>query len=288
MPAQLPVFATNRPVRGESVATAVKDLFRAMRQGLADPPPVAIATAYINAAGFNLVADELEQADEVRLLLGAEPDPATDHALQSAAADRDERLDKALASHQTWVTMQRNLMGFTRQSSQEAHRLLQWLASTRPDGTPKVQVRRYTEGFLHGKCYLVEGGFLSATLAGSSNFTFAGLSRNAELNLGASGNPGHVGLVGEWFDELWDASEPYDLAGVYSALWQPHTPWVVFLRMLHELYGNAPDEERPRTELHLTGFQLDGVSRMLRLLDSHGGVLVADEVGLGKTFLPAR
>ncbi len=37
--------------------------------------------------------------------------------------------------------------------------------------------------------------------------------------------------------------------------------------------------------LDLTGFQLDGVARMTRLLESLGGVLVADEVGLGKTFL---
>ena len=31
--------------------------------------------------------------------------------------------------------------------------------------------------------------------------------------------------------------------------------------------------------------QADGVVRMERLLDEHGGVLVADEVGLGKTYL---
>ena len=60
--------------------------------------------------------------------------------------------------------------------------------------------------------------------------------------------------------------------------------------MLWELYGEHLDaDENPnvRTGLNLTRFQADGVARMERLLDEHGGVLVADEVGLGKT-LPRR
>jgi outer membrane receptor for Fe3+-dicitrate len=55
-----------------------------------------------------------------------------------------------------------------------------------------------------------------------------------------------------------------------------------------ELYGEHLDaDENPnaRTGLSLTRFQADGVVRMERLLEEHGGVLVADEVGLGKTYL---
>ena len=58
--------------------------------------------------------------------------------------------------------------------------------------------------------------------------------------------------------------------------------------MLWELYGaqlNADDDANVRTLLKLTGFQREGVARMLRLLDDNGGVIVADEVGLGKTFM---
>ena len=83
-------------------------------------------------------------------------------------------------------------------------------------------------------------------------------------------------------------SDPYDLAALYGRLWDPHTPWSVYLRMLWELYGQHLDaDENPnvRPGLNLTRFQADGVLRMERLLEEHGGVLVADEVGLGKTFL---
>ena len=55
--------------------------------------------------------------------------------------------------------------------------------------------------------------------------------------------------------------------------------------MLYELYGSGQDDADRRLELNLTGFQRDGVSRALRLLDDLGGVLVCDEVGLGKTFI---
>ncbi len=127
-------------------------------------------------------------------------------------------------------------------------------------------------------------------IAGSSNMTYAGLAHNAELNLGTGGGTSSAGKVREWFEHFWNLSDPYDLAGLYGRLWDAHTPpWSVYLRMLWELYGEHLDaEENPpnvRTGLNLTRFQADGVVRMERLLDEHGGVLVADEVGLGKTFL---
>src|SRR5690606_1226914 len=69
-------------------------------------------------------------------------------------------------------------------------------------------------------------------------------------------------------------------------LWAEHNPWTIFLRILWERYGaNLDDEEAAPTRFELTRFQADGVRRMRRLLDEIGGVLVADEAGLGKTFL---
>ena len=65
-----PVFATNRPDSGETVAHELNRLLAGVRQHLAEPPALAIATAYLNPGGFLLIADELEQAPKVRLLLG--------------------------------------------------------------------------------------------------------------------------------------------------------------------------------------------------------------------------
>lgn len=286
---QLPDFATNHLTSETAarVADRVNELFRVLRENKVSPPPVAIATAYINPGGFVLLADELEQAPQVRLLLGAEPEQNAVRAVSDHDADMDSQISTAIRQHDDWLAAERDTMGFARKPDADARRMVEWLRSTDPEDKARVQVRRFTGGFLHGKAYIVEDSATQAAIAGSSNMTFAGLALNAELNLGTGGGTHAAAKVHEWFELYWDLSDPYDLAALYGRLWDPHTPWVVYLRMLWELYGLHLEDESPhvRTGLNLTRFQADGVARMERLLDEHGGVLVADEVGLGKTYL---
>lgn len=283
-----PVFATNRPERGETVAGELNRLLRGKRKSLASPPDIAIATAYVNPAGVALLLDELQRTPRVRLLLGAEPDPA---AARPAAGglSRDE-LVQALRRHEAWLAAERDLTGFTREADRAARRLVEWLRAPAASGGPRVEVRRYQDGFLHGKAFLVEHEYEPAVLAGSSNLTHAGLMTNAELNLGYPSGQ-HTHLVQDWFGHFWERSAPFPLADLYASRWDPHSPWLVFLRMLWELYGGdleADDRMEQTEELRLTAFQRDGVFRALRLLEANGGVLVADEVGLGKTFIAAE
>ncbi len=251
-------------------------LLAGSRQALASPPELALATAYLNPGGFGLIADEVEQAPRVRLLLGAEPETPPIRRVQ-----RPSPFEEHLAG----LVDERDLTGFTIEADHSARRLVNWLRRTVDDTAPAVEVRRLANEFLHGKAFIVVHPFHSAVLAGSSNLTYAGLARNRELNLGYPSGQ-HTQLVIDSFDELWDLAEPYDLAAVYEARWKPHEPWTVFLRMLYELYGADDDDDHDLTlELGLTGFQHDGVARSLRILDELGGVLVCDEVGLGKTFI---
>lgn len=285
MTEQLPVFATNRIAPPMTVREEVRRMFRVNREALAVPPGAAIATAYINPAGFLLLADELEKLPRIRILLGADPVPDpllpvdADGALQ-------KRLDAALTDHVRWLKAERDALGFELKATQSAKRLVTWLRAADERGEPIVEIRRYTGGFLHGKAFISHHPTHPAYLAGSSNLTYAGLTRNAELNVGASGQHGSTPQVVEWFEDCWADSEVFDLAGLYEPLWAEHTPWSVFLRMLLARYGeHLDDEQAGPTRFELTRFQADGVKRMRRLLDEIGGVLVADEVGLGKTFL---
>lgn len=289
-----PTFATNRPSSRETVADALNALLRGMRAALAQPPPVSIATAYFNPGGFRLLAEELAQVGPVRLLLGAEPSPDEQARVRPLAigrgrqADR-QRIRRTLDVHMRDLAADRDLLGFTREADADARRLVNWLREandTAGEARPSVDVRRYTGGFLHGKAFIVSTA-LPHVMSGSSNFTYAGLARNRELNLGQF-DPNTVTAVREWFEELWADSDPYDLATLYEERWAPHLPWVVFLRMLWELYGaELEDEASSRTVSHLglTGFQADGVWRANRIMQRHHGVIVADEVGLGKTFI---
>lgn len=282
---QLPVFATNRIAPPMTVREEVRRLFRVNREALAVPPSAAIATAYVNPAGFLLLADELEKLPRIRILLGADPLP--DPLLPvDADATLQQRLDAALTDHVRWLKAERDALGFELKATQSARRLVAWLRAADERGEPIVEIRRYTGGFLHGKAFISHHPTHPAYLAGSSNLTYAGLTRNAELNVGASGQHGSTPQVLDWFEECWADSEAFDLAGLYEPLWAEHTPWSVFLRMLLARYGeHLDDEQAGPTRFELTRFQADGVKRMRRLLEEIGGVLVADEVGLGKTFL---
>jgi superfamily II DNA/RNA helicase len=282
-----PVFATNDLDNGETVAEAINKLFRLSRKGTAIAPAIAIATAYLNPGGFMVLADEIEKAPRVRILLGAEPQEDSVLAHDLALSNDSEKLKLALKEYDEWLVAERDMLGFTREVSESAERLVTWLRRAAETGEPQVEVRKFNKGFLHGKAFIVEHDTYPAVLAGSSNMTYAGLMRNAELNLGATHDPnGPTPRVINWFEKYWEQSEEFDLAALYEARWDEHQPWTVFLRMLWELYSaNIADEEIGETELKLTRFQQEGVGRMLRLLKQNNGVLVADEVGLGKTYL---
>jgi hypothetical protein len=276
-----PVFATNRPDAGETVASEINRLLHGLRTNFANPPQLAFATAYMNPQGFELIADEVEKAPHVRLLLGADPD---EPYRSRSERGEDVSFNEVARVHLSELERDRDLLGFTAHADAAAHRLVHWLRSMDGDGQSLVEVRRFTSGFLHGKAYIADHPTMPAVLAGSSNLTLAGLSWNRELNLGYPSGQ-YTGLVVNWFNELWEASSPFDLAALYEARWQAHSPGVVFLRMLYELYGDGSEAPVVRIELPVTQFQKDGIVRAERILESLGGVLVCDEVGLGKTFI---
>jgi len=282
-PTPKPSFATNRP--GEMVADAVNAHLAYLRERWVEPPEVAIATAYFNPGGFGLLAAELEHTRTVRLLLGAEPERPERQLRrlgESASPARAERakLRRALEGHARSLELDRDLLGFNIEADATGRRLVEWLRSGR------VEVRRLEDGFLHGKAFIVTTDD-EGVIAGSSNFTFAGLATNIELNLGHY-DPNVVGQVVGWFDDLWDQAKPFDLAGLYASRFEAHSPYLIYLRMLYERYAAELREEAAASgspRIHLTSFQRDGLWRAKRILDERGGVVVADEVGLGKTFL---
>ena len=268
---------------GRTVAGALSAWWAGAVDALKEPPSLAVASAYFNADGYSVLADELDRVGPVRLLLGAEPDPGVEVRSRRPLGelprhDLERRTALALDDHQRRIVDDRDLQPFEPQVDALLTRLLGWLESGR------VEVRRYERGFLHGKAYLLEseGG---GVVVGSSNLTGAGLTRNIELNLGR-GDAHPVAEVRDWFERLWADAATFDLAGLYRARFAAADPYVVYLRMLYERYhGDIGKERTLPNELALARFQKDGVTRAAAFLEKHRGVLIADGVGLGKTFL---
>ncbi len=241
---------------------------------------VDIATAYFNAGGYGLLASELKAFETVRVLLGADPEPPSGRSLNIrslAPSGEEARVRAALEGQERSLALDRDLLGFSEQQEGLLHSLVNWLRCGR------VEVRRFDKRFMHGKAFILPDGE-SALVAGSSNLTYSGLCRNEELGIGVFDSP-PVGEAAQWFDELWEESEVFDLAAVYEARFVEHSPWLIWMKFLWERYGAALLEEAGPSGIHLTLFQRDGVSRALDLLDRQHGVMIADGVGLGKTFI---
>ena len=227
----------------------------------------------------------LRRAAGVRLLLGAEPLPAARLPERRLGDPRGERYEKRLADEELdgaerKLRRDRDRLPFSAPSRASVRELLDFLDSG------KIEVRRYEHRFLHGKAFLFSGK--QGVLAGSSNFTLAGLTSNLELNLGQY-QPGVVERVEKWFDRLWNDARPYDLAAIYREQFAEHPPYLIYLRALWERYGGELEEEAGDSgRIRLTRFQTDGVFRAKRILDQYNGVLVADSVGLGKSFIAAE
>jgi hypothetical protein len=275
-------FTDNRD--GNTQSNAICRHLKALRAADESPSELCIATGYFNAAGWLKVAKEAEQVGKVRLLLGAEPTPNSEMKprqpgdLREPARTKKQVQDKFGQQVQGLKTERDQSFDFAPDQLGKLESLVEFFSSGR------VEVRRYPARFFHAKAWVLRGENRSV-IAGSSNLTAAGMSRNLELNLGHYSDP-VLEEVEKWYDEVWEEAELFDLAELYKDLFQEFSPWLIYLRVLWELYGGELEEEEEETgHLTLTTFQKHGVWRARRILEDLGGVVIADGVGLGKTFV---
>jgi len=266
---------------GNTVAAALSGYLDHLRGHLKEPIELRIASGYFNPGGYSQIAPHLDGVKKIRLLLGAEPLPPPALPLRMPGQPKgpkaeEDRFREAIGVHDAGLRRDRDHLPFDAEHDGLLRDLVQRIRSG------FVEVRRYETAFLHGKCYLF--GTDDATLVGSSNFTAAGLTSNLELNLGEY-QPHVVAQASAWFERLWGDAAPYDLAALYDARFAPFPPYVVYLRFLSELFHDDLDKPPGAPDFQLTMFQHDGVWRAERILERFDGVLIADEVGLGKTFI---
>ncbi len=162
-------------------------------------------------------------------------------------------------------------------------------------------------GFLHGKMYHMDNHGVQEALLGSSNFTVGGLGigkgerNNIELNLEVNDNRDRRDLLA-WFDEIWaDQSVVVDVKEevlrYLDQLYANHSPEFIYFKTLYHLFedylkeadkGGLLDEKTGFFETDvwemLYDFQKDGVKGAINKILKHNGCIIADSVGLGKTF----
>ncbi|MDR2065818.1 MAG: phospholipase D-like domain-containing protein [Prevotellaceae bacterium] len=182
----------------------------------------------------------------------------------------------------------------------------------------KVEIKTVQKNFCHAKSYIYKDGDERKNyhLIGSSNLTDAGLgmreSANVELNTASTGNSNDFQEVQKWFENLWGniALEKIELPDkikktvkqhiidLISTLFKEYSPKDLYYKILYELFKDdllelSSDREFNKDIKHLSEtiiyrtlypYQQSGVISLIKMLQKYNGAILADAVGLGKTW----
>ena len=257
-----------------------------LRNALNGAHSLSLVSAYFSIYGYEALEASLQDLSNVRFLYGDRGSVEDVDPNQQAKSFllKDGRLD----------------LGNTLVQKALARRCANWIKRD------AVDVRAVTRSnFMHGKMYLTEGDDIAPKgLIGSSNFTKSGLGEgttgNLEINLAVE-DAAVLAEMKQWFNEIWDSKWTEDvkpqLLAQLERVGADHSPRDVYFKTLYEIFRSEVDDLgfgdlRNRVELlsetaiwnALYEFQKDGVRSAIYRLQNYNGCIIADSVGLGKTY----
>lgn len=256
-----------------SSADRVIDL---LRPHLKPGHQLACVTPSFSLFAFAELREGLARLEQVRFIL-----PQTDEGLAFLGAEGDRAARNRLQAR--WL----------------ANQCARWL-----DGS--VELRRAHGPVPQGAVVMrAPDGTADQGVMGSFAFSTdgLGLTPGNPMNLiQASESAGEAAQLGQWLDQQWATmlaqpdSRPA-LMEVLQDMGQHRAPFTIYALILNHLFGNRGDEmDEERIVKSATGirntvvwkklfkFQRDGVVGAIDKLNRFGGCIIADSVGLGKTF----
>lgn len=229
-----------------------------------------VATGFFSPEAWGLLKDSLSQLEAFRLMIGKELE----------ASQPKEGLD--LAKHyRKLIRSDLETATYTPQRVAVIDSLIAFLRRE------EVDVKLFDDPFLHAKAYI----FDNYSLVGSSNLTVNGLRHNSELNLVNKNRAVAQDMRVNWFNRFWERATPYkdeliDVLDKSKFGSYQYSPFDLFIKVLFENFRDSiSPEDTSQQAVELAAFQQEGFRLARSLLDRHGSVMVADAVGLGKTYL---
>ena len=246
-----------------------------------DPTRLDVVSGYFAPSVWGMVGEALERLGSFRLLLGK------DHELDRLESVTEGRNIEALVTAAVRRETEPPRLA-DRSDAERVAELVAFLERMRDASADEVVKLWRGDGFLHAKAYILK----RSVGIGSANFTAAGLSRNREL-VGWRQDRDVVREVETWFDDYWEHEDtvPYtdeliDLLRSTPLVSDRYTPYDVLIRTLAARYGAERPPSLEAAGFNLKWFQEDAVFRLVRLLNGRArGALLADAVGLGKTYM---
>lgn len=186
-----------------------------------------------------------------------------------------------------------------------------------------VEMRAEIPDFCHAKAYIFKNDLLTHSnyyVTGSSNLTPSGIGLktvpNVELNIAETCNNqnAHYTELSKWYKDIWDKARieiPEDSDNKKSPkipvkeyfirkikeYFRKYSPEEIYYKILYEMFNSELDLEEgiehqkdmsllETSEIWniLFKYQQKGVISLIKMLRKYNGAILADAVGLGKTF----
>ena len=258
-----------------------------LKKNIKDGSSLSVVSAYFTIHAFEALKAYLWKIDGLRFLFG-EPD----FIKNLDARDADP---KAFKIEDEGLQLDKPL-----QQRPIAKECADWIRK-------KVEIKSTRQSnLLHGKMYHIANNDEETAIMGSSNFTVQGLglsqsNSNIELNLEIEDNRDRRDLKA-WFDDVWNDKEWVEdvkeqVIDRLKKLGKDRAPEFIYYKTLYELFRDELEDRRNNdqkledTHLYdtqiwnkLYDFQKDGVKSVIARLLRHNGCILADSVGLGKTY----
>ena len=279
---------------------------------------IKIATGYWDLPGVRLIYKELKQfldkGGHLQLIIGEEPTLRSYQLRQDLTEEEKTFPD---------FYIKRDVDKLS-DDYQDVARLLLDYCNIDDEENSQIQIRVYgqkpdAKEFLHAKCYILHRQGNSVGIIGSANFTQNGLEENAELSyletssMIVSARPNEYSTVKGhifWFEDKWEKSTPWTGKFILDILKkspvgkkaaekpimdnsvEPFTPYELYIKLLQLQFGDVVDmslgqqiESYLPANIYKLNYQIEAVKRCIGIMYEHGGFMLADVVGLGKTIV---
>ena len=280
----MPNPTTNSGIRDNHKRGVVADFLKAK---IHSGSRLSVVSAYFTIYAYDALREHLDQIDHLDFLFG-EP-----RFISSLDPDKTDK--KSFKIEDEGLQLANRL-----EQKRVARDCAEWMRK-------KVDIKSIRHAqLLHGKMYHIANAGVEEAILGSSNFTVRGLglgagNNNIELNLEVDSNRDRRDLK-IWFDELWNDSAlvedvKAEVLQYLGQLYQNHAPEFIYYKTLFHVFENfLADQEKGGlldqnikivdTEIWKAcfEFQRDGVKGAINKILKHNGCILADSVGLGKTF----
>jgi len=255
-----------------------------------------VIVGYFRASGFSALTESLGEVEKIRILVGLN----TEAAIIQASNHADGTLPFSTVSHEAVhkdyaLAVQHEMENAPeRQETEDSIALfVQYIRAG------KIEIKGHPSRDIHAKVYIIrykDGPHFGSVITGSSNFSFSGLTAQKEFNVELKDKTDVDFAIGR-FEALW--AEGVELTDdfvdtVIKKTWfnDRILPYELYLKFLYEYFkddiniDDSPPLLLPEGFIDLE-YQRQAVVSAIKMLNAHGGVFLADVVGLGKTFISA-